>query len=105
MSISTQNQAFNALLFTYRNVLHLSVTNLQTVTRARRKPKLPVVLTQKEISTLFSLLPERSRLICQTIYGAGMRLNECLAHFHRAVRAAQIPKKASVHSMWHRRIS
>lgn len=79
VSSATQNQAFNALLFTYRNVLHIQITNLQHVVRAKRKQKLPVVLSRQEILSILSFLPERSRLICQTIYGSGLRLNECLA--------------------------
>jgi integron integrase len=75
---STQNQAFNALLFTYRNVLRIPITTLHDVIRAKRRAKLPVVLSKNEIQTLFSYLPERSRLICQIIYGGGLRINECL---------------------------
>lgn len=45
VSVSTQNQAFNALLFFYRKVLDTSVENLQDTIRSKIPPKLPVVLT------------------------------------------------------------
>lgn len=76
---STQNQAFNSLLFFFRFVLHIQITDLQGVKRSERKTRLPVVLSKKEITSIFQFIPEKTQLICQIIYGCGLRLNECLA--------------------------
>ncbi len=48
VAVSTQNQAFNALLFLYRDVLHQEMGQLEEVERARRPERLPVVLTREE---------------------------------------------------------
>jgi hypothetical protein len=53
VSSSTQNQAFCALLFLFRNVLHIDLTKMEKTLRAKRGPKLPVVLTIDEIILLF----------------------------------------------------
>jgi integron integrase len=76
VSASTQNQAFNALLFLFRNVLHKDVTDLNTAVRAKRGPKLPVVLTVGEVKRLLEHLTGTSRLIAELLYGSGLRLME-----------------------------
>ena len=76
VSASTQNQAFNALLFLFRNVLHKDVTDLNTAVRAKRGPKLPVVLTVSEVKRLLEHLTGTSRLIAELLYGSGLRLME-----------------------------
>ena len=48
VAASTQNQAFNALLFLYREVLHQDLANIQAV-RADRPVRVPVVLTADEV--------------------------------------------------------
>jgi integron integrase len=76
VSASTQNQAFSALLFLFRNVLgkELDVNAL----RAPESHRLPVVLSKQEVSSVIARLPERFRLMARLIYGAGLRLQECL---------------------------
>ena len=76
VSASTQNQAFNALLFLFRNVLKIEIGDLSSTIRAKRGPKLPVVLTVEEVRQLFSCMEGRQLLIAQIIYGAGLRLME-----------------------------
>jgi hypothetical protein len=49
VSSSTQNQAFNSLLFLFRNVLKIELSNLNKTVRAKRGLKLPVVLTVEEV--------------------------------------------------------
>src|SRR5690349_9684628 len=49
VAASTQNQAFNALLFLYRQVLHQDVGQIEGVERAKRPERLPVVLTREEV--------------------------------------------------------
>jgi len=56
VSASTQNQAFNALLFLYRNILHKEVDDLTSVARAKRRINLPTVLSRDEVKRLLSYL-------------------------------------------------
>ena len=78
VSASTQNQAFNALLFFYRFVIDCEIGNLHEVVRARRRQNLPVVLTQPEINRLLQSMYGVNKLMAQLIYGSGLRLMECL---------------------------
>jgi site-specific recombinase XerD len=75
VAASTQNQAFNALLFLLRNVLGQSLGGLLDTVRARRGPKLPVVLSQNEVQQLLAAMDGTPKLMAQLIYGAGLRLN------------------------------
>jgi len=75
---STQNQAFNALLFFYRHVLEKEVGSIAQVVRARRGRRLPVVLTYEKVMQLIDGLQGIYRLMAQIIYGGGLRLNECV---------------------------
>jgi len=76
VSASTQNQAFNALLFLFRNVLKIEIGDMSSTVRAKRGPKLPVVLSVEEVRLLFSHMEGRQLLIAQILYGAGLRLME-----------------------------
>jgi len=76
VSSSTQNQAFNALLFLFRDVLNIELGNLKKTVRAKRGPKLPTVLTVEETQELFKYVAGKSKLILQLLYGTGMRLME-----------------------------
>lgn len=78
VSASTQNQALSALLFLYRNVLQRPVGDLGGVVRARRPRRLPVVLTRDEVAAVLDYLDGDLRLMASLMYGAGLRLNECL---------------------------
>jgi integron integrase len=78
VSAATQKQAFNALLFFYRKVLGKEILGLETVIPAHRPHRLPVVLTQEEIRSVFRHLSGVHRLIAGVIYGGGLRLEECL---------------------------
>lgn len=78
VSASTQNQAFNAILFFYRHVLDKEIGELSGAVRARYKRRLPVVLTKQEIYQAFEHLEGNSSLMCRLIYGCGLRLKECL---------------------------
>lgn len=77
VSSSTQNQAFNALLFLFREVLRKDVGDLKGTVRAKRGVRLPVVLTVEEIKSILSQLSGRNLLIAQLLYGSGLRLMEC----------------------------
>ncbi len=79
VSLSTQEQAFNALLFLCRHVLHVEIDGLGTTIRARRPRRLPVVLNRTEVQRLISSLSGVDRLIGKLMYGSGIRLEECLS--------------------------
>ncbi|MCP5005740.1 MAG: integron integrase, partial [Planctomycetes bacterium] len=76
VSSSTQNQAFNALLFLYRHILDIEVNGLEKTVRAKRGPKLPVVLSVDEVKKIFQLVEGTHLLFIQLLYGAGLRLME-----------------------------
>ena len=77
VSASTQNQAFSALLFLYREVLEKPLAGLEKVTRAKPSLRLPVVLSADEVAAILNELSGVSRLMASLLYGAGMRLLEC----------------------------
>lgn len=78
VSASTQNQAFNALLFLFRYVLEKPLDDVGDAVRARSKRRLPVVLTQPELDRLLNEMSGLNRLMAEVIYGGGLRLKECL---------------------------
>jgi integron integrase len=77
VSASTQNQALSALLFLYRHVIGRDLGRLPAV-RARRKRRLPVVLTRQEVAGVFGHLEGVHHLIATLLYGSGLRLMEGL---------------------------
>ena len=78
VAASTQNQALAALLFLYREVLALDLPWMENVVRAKRMPKLPVVLSRTETSTLLRSMSGREALMAGLLYGSGLRLMECM---------------------------
>jgi len=78
VSASTQNQALSALLFLYKQVLEQQLDWLDNVVRSKRPRRLPVVLTQTEVSALLDNMKGVNGLISRLIYGTGMRKMECL---------------------------
>ena len=78
VSASTQNQALSAVLFLYRHVLKRQVGELGDVIRARRQRHLPVVLTRHEVKAVLAELDGDEWLMASLMYGAGLRLTECL---------------------------
>jgi integron integrase len=78
VATSTQKQAFIAVLFLFRHVLHRSIRDLEGTARARKPRRLPVVLSRQEIGSIFALLSGTHLLMCRLIYGGGLRLSECL---------------------------
>ncbi len=77
VSASTQNQALNALLFLYREVLNQRLPWLDGIVPAKRPVRLPVVLAREEVQAVLSHLPGIPRLMATLLYGAGLRLLEC----------------------------
>jgi integron integrase len=78
VSPSTQNQALQALLFLYRNVLELELPWLDDVIRAKPKKRVPVVLSQAEVQSLLVHTPVAQLLPVSLMYGSGLRVSECL---------------------------
>lgn len=74
---STQNQAFSALLFMCRHVLHLELNDMEKNLRSKIGRKLPLVLSPMEIKRILSHLSGTSGLILRLIYSSGIRLSEC----------------------------
>jgi len=75
---STQNQALNALVFLYREVLGQEFGDLGEFDRPQRREKLPVVLTKEEVRQVLREADARYRLVLELLYGTGMRLLEGL---------------------------
>ncbi len=75
---NTQNQALNALVFFYKNVLAHPLGDISTAARAKRPKKLPVVLTRNEVKAVLTRLKGVHQLIGAVLYGSGLRLMECL---------------------------
>lgn len=78
VSASTQNQALSALLFLYRHVIGREVGDLGQVIRARRPRHVPVVMTRDEVKAVLAQLNGDKWLMASLMYGAGLRLMECL---------------------------
>jgi integron integrase len=76
VSAATQNQALQALLFFYRQVLGVELPWLGNVTRASHSRRLPVVLTRAEVRALLGHLDGTSWLIAALLYGSGLRITE-----------------------------
>lgn len=78
VSASTQNQALNALVFLYKQVLERDLGELETFVRAKRPQNLPVVLSRSETTALLAQLEGTHKLVASLLYGTGMRLLEGL---------------------------
>jgi integron integrase len=78
VAASTQGQAFGALLFLYRHVLHREIDHLADAVRARRPRRLPVTLSREQIHETVARLAVPYRLMALLIYGSGLRVGECL---------------------------
>lgn len=78
VAAATQNQALSALLFLYSQVLELDLPWLEGMVRAKRPVRLPVVLSESEVRALLAELEGTRWLMVSLLYGAGLRLRECL---------------------------
>jgi integron integrase len=77
VAASTQNQAFSALLFLYREVLHQDLGPIDAL-RAKKPKRLPTVLTREEVRRVLDQLSGTHQLMAKLLYGSGLRLMECL---------------------------
>jgi integron integrase len=78
VSSSTQNQALNALVFLYDQVLQQPLGDLRQFCRAKRSRHLPTVLSHEEVARMLGALQGVHWLLAALLYGTGMRLMECL---------------------------
>lgn len=78
VAASTQNQALCAIIFLYKEVLKKKIGNLEDIIWAKKPKKLPVVYTRDEVKTVLKNLTGTEWIICNILYGAGLRLIECL---------------------------
>ncbi len=78
VAASTQNQALSALLFLYREALGTPLPWLDELERAQRPARLPTVLTATEVRQLLDRMSGTKWLMASLLYGAGLRLRECL---------------------------
>jgi integron integrase len=78
VAASTQNQAFSALLFLYREVLHKDLGGPIDALRASKPKHLPTVLTREEARRVIECMPGVHRLMAKLLYGSGLRLMECV---------------------------
>jgi len=78
VAASTQNQALNAIVFLYKVVLEIPLDFPLENVRARRPKRLPTVLTREEVEQVLDCLTGRYLLMTQLLYGAGLRLSECV---------------------------
>jgi len=78
VAAGTQNQALAALLFLYREVLGMHLPWMESIVRAKRPQRVPVVLSRDEVTRLMAMLDGQLWLMTALLYGTGMRLMECL---------------------------
>lgn len=78
VAASTQNQALSALVFLYREVLRQEFEWMDNLERAKKPARLPVVLSESEVHHILAHLDGRNWLMASLLYGAGLRLMECV---------------------------
>jgi integron integrase len=78
VSSSTQNQALNALIFLYKDVLKRPLTEIGEIVRAHRTNRLPTVFSREELHSIFDNLDGIPKLVARLLYGSGLRLLEGL---------------------------
>jgi integron integrase len=78
VAASTQNQAFSALMFLYKDVLRYDLGVVEHVPRAKAPLRVPVVLSVDEVRRVLKHLSGVPWLAASLLYGAGLRLQECL---------------------------
>lgn len=77
VSASTQNQALNALIFLYKELLQISVGDIGDVARAKLPIRRPLVMSRDEVRRVIEKMTGLPRLMAELLYGSGMRLMEC----------------------------
>jgi integron integrase len=78
VAASTQNQAFSAVMFLYRDVLHQELGEIEHAPRAKAPLHVPVVLSVDEVRRVLAQTSGTAGIVASLLYGAGLRLQECL---------------------------
>ncbi len=78
VAASTQRQALNALVFLYRDVLGKPLEGKIAPVKSKKYKKPPTVFTQKEVQEVLKNMDGTHALMAKLIYGAGLRLMECV---------------------------
>ena len=78
VSSSTQNQAFNAIIFLYKNVLEINLDDTINAVRAKRPERIPVVMSHTEAMKVVDSMDGTYQLMVKLLYGSGLRLMECV---------------------------
>ncbi len=79
VSASTQNQAISAILFLYRNILHIELDETELdIIRPKKGKRVPTVLSKEETRLIIANMRGCYKLMAQIMYGSGLRLMECL---------------------------
>ena len=78
VAAATQNQALNALVFFYREIIKREIGTLEDVVRAKRPEKVPLVFSQEEARAVLGHLTGVPGLMGRLLYGSGLRLMECV---------------------------
>jgi integron integrase len=79
VAASTHRQALAALLYLYRNVVGVELPWMSKIGRPRGQLRIPVVLSREEVARLLAAVTPEYHLIASLLYGAGLRLRECLS--------------------------
>ena len=78
ISAATQRQALNAIIFLYKQVLDIEINDKIAPVRAKRRPRLPVVMSPGETRGVLNQMRGQHLLMSELLYGAGLRLMECV---------------------------
>lgn len=78
VSASTQNQALNAIVFLYRDVLKVELGDFSSFQRAKAPKVLPTLISDAEVRAILRNLDGTYKLMACLLYGSGLRLKECL---------------------------
>ena len=95
-SASTQNQALNAVVFLYRDVIKEPLQDIGPWARAKRPKRLPTWLAPEEMRRMLEVMPSGTRLMAELAYGSGLRIAELLA-----ARRAGLTKHVTAHTLRH----
>ncbi len=78
VAASTQSQALNAIIFLYSGVLESPLAHMAGLKRVQKRQLVPVVLNREEVKEVLSRMEGTCRLMAELIYGAGLRVHECV---------------------------
>lgn len=78
VAASTQTQALNAIVFLYESVISQPLGTMTGLKRVQPRHRVPVVLTPEEVKLVLGLMQGTPRLMAEVMYGAGLRVNECV---------------------------